>query len=138
LELDEAAARVRVTDTRSGSMQADVLPDGLPLPEAEELALALAPLRDAGAQDGHGVPERVSLLDLLEVDEPDVDWLLERWSSNEGLGAPLGAAAGGPFTVDLRTDGPHGLIAGTTGAGKSELLQSLIASLAASHPPSRL
>ncbi len=40
--------------------------------------------------------------------------------------------------IDLRSDGPHALIAGTTGAGKSELLRTVVASLAARHPPSRL
>ena len=38
--------------------------------------------------------------------------------------------------VDLAHDGPHGLVAGTTGSGKSELLQTLIASLAVANRPS--
>jgi hypothetical protein len=37
--------------------------------------------------------------------------------------------------VDLRQDGPHALVAGTTGAGKSELLQTMIASLAVVNRP---
>src|SRR4029079_17865915 len=49
-----------------------------------------------------------------------------------------GGGAAGTVSIDLRRDGPHGLAAGTTGAGKSELLQSLVASLAASHPANRL
>ena len=62
-----------------------------------------------------------------------------RWSGRtSGLSAPIGLGAGGPVSVDLRDDGPHALVAGTTGAGKSELLQTLIAALAASHPPNRL
>ena len=40
--------------------------------------------------------------------------------------------------MDLRADGPHALIGGTTGAGKSELLQTLVASIAASHTPERV
>ena len=39
--------------------------------------------------------------------------------------------------VDLCRQGPHALVAGTTGSGKSELLQTLIAGLAANHPPDR-
>ena len=44
-------------------------------------------------------------------------------------------ALDGPFRIDVRADGPHGLIAGTTGSGKSELLQTIIASLAVGNRP---
>ena len=44
----------------------------------------------------------------------------------------------GAFTLDLVKDGPHGLVGGTTGSGKSEFLRSLVAGLAAHHDPSRL
>jgi S-DNA-T family DNA segregation ATPase FtsK/SpoIIIE len=47
----------------------------------------------------------------------------------------IGVSLDGPFSIDLVKDGPHGLIAGTTGAGKSELLQSLVASLAMANRP---
>jgi S-DNA-T family DNA segregation ATPase FtsK/SpoIIIE len=51
--------------------------------------------------------------------------------------ATVGRTAEGPVEIDLCRQGPHALIAGTTGSGKSELLQTLIASLAMSHPPDR-
>lgn len=51
---------------------------------------------------------------------------------------PIGIAADGPFTLDIRRDGPHALVAGTTGAGKSELLQTIIASLAVANRPDAL
>src|SRR4029453_8780524 len=51
--------------------------------------------------------------------------------------APLGRTAEGPVEIDLCRQGPHALIAGTTGSGKSELLQTLIAGLALNHPPDR-
>ena len=41
------------------------------------------------------------------------------------------------MVVDLCRDGPHALVAGTTGSGKSELLQTLVTSLALHHPPER-
>jgi S-DNA-T family DNA segregation ATPase FtsK/SpoIIIE len=51
------------------------------------------------------------------------------------LSTPLGRTGAGPFVVDLVGDGPHALVAGTTGSGKSELLRALVAGLAArSHP----
>ena len=49
--------------------------------------------------------------------------------------AVIGEAADGVFRIDIRLDGPHGLVAGTTGSGKSELLQTLIASLAVGNRP---
>ena len=48
---------------------------------------------------------------------------------------PIGIGADGPFILDLSADGPHGLVAGTTGAGKSELLQTLIAVLCVANRP---
>ena len=63
----------------------------------------------------------------------------ERWHSvREGLQAELGMTTSGPFSVDLRADGPHMLVAGMTGAGKSELLQTLVSSLAVTYRPERL
>ena len=50
----------------------------------------------------------------------------------------LGVAAAGPYAVDLRRDGPHALVGGTTGAGKSELLQTMIASLALGNRPDEM
>lgn len=71
-------------------------------------------------------------------DPDDIDRLLERWATSTGLRAQLGMGGEGVVTIDLREDGPHGLVAGTTGAGKSELLQSLLCSLATNNPPSRI
>jgi S-DNA-T family DNA segregation ATPase FtsK/SpoIIIE len=86
------------------------------------------------------VPARVSLLDVLAMPEPTPAALVRAWSEGDGsLAAPLGVAADGPFTVDAgRTEGLRALIGGMPGAGKSELLQTMVAALAASHPPNRL
>lgn len=109
--------------------------------EARQVALELAPLRDIAAGDARGeLPRQVGLLDLLGLSgQPSARDVAARWShSGGGLAAPVGVSAAGPFLVDLRADGPHGLVGGTTGSGKSELLQGLVAALAATHPPSRL
>lgn len=63
---------------------------------------------------------------------------LERGSvedSSRSLTATLGVGSDGPLTVDLVAEGPHAVVAGTTGSGKSELLTTWVASLAATYTP---
>jgi S-DNA-T family DNA segregation ATPase FtsK/SpoIIIE len=51
------------------------------------------------------------------------------------LASPIGVGAAGPVAVDLVRDGPHAVIGGTTGSGKSELLISWILAMASRYPP---
>ncbi|MGA8046940.1 MAG: FtsK/SpoIIIE domain-containing protein, partial [Dermatophilaceae bacterium] len=89
----------------------------------------LTPLRDGGG-DG-ALPDRVALATVLGSTA-----VPERWSApGDGAVATLGATSTGPLVVDLASSGPHVLVGGTTGSGKSELLRTLVVSLAAAHPP---
>lgn len=54
------------------------------------------------------------------------------------LTAPAGAGDDGGVRLDLADDGPHILLAGTTGSGKSDLMLSILTGLAAAHPPSEV
>ena len=70
---------------------------------------------------------------------PDV--VADRWRSALPAprpAAPIGTGTTGPMALDLHTDGPHALVGGTTGSGKSELLRSWVAGLAASVDPDHL
>ena len=85
------------------------------------------------------IPRLVGLTDVLGGPPAPAD-VATAWSVSDGgfLGAPVGLGADGVCTLDLVDQGPHALVAGTSGAGKSELLQSWVAALAARHPPERL
>ncbi|HUR04148.1 MAG TPA: FtsK/SpoIIIE domain-containing protein, partial [Nonomuraea sp.] len=105
----------------------------------DRVARALAPIRDVSRDDPAGhLPEAIRLLDLLGMPAPSGHDLATRWHGHGSTKAVIGIGPDGPFSVDLRVDGPHGLIAGTTGAGKSELLQTLICSLAVANRPDQL
>ncbi len=106
----------------------------------DRLARHLAPLRDASSVARVGsIPRMVGLTDVLGGTPAPAD-VASSWSVSDGgfLGAPVGIGPDGTFELDLVDQGPHTLIAGTSGSGKSELLQSWVAALAARHPPERL
>lgn len=128
----ETGSRLDVQSAVGPSM--DVLADRVGTRWAERVARALAPLADAGADAASTIPESCRLLDLLELGESMSDDLMTRWRTGRP-DVTVGLAADGPFHVDLDRDGPHALVAGTTGAGKSELLQSWIAALASGNSP---
>ncbi|WP_268891268.1 FtsK/SpoIIIE domain-containing protein, partial [Agromyces humi] len=58
--------------------------------------------------------------------------------SRSTLRAPVGMAGGGPLELDLVERGPHAIVAGTTGSGKSEFLLAWIAAMARDHQPDRV
>jgi len=106
----------------------------------ERLARALAPIRDVSDDDdAGGLPDSSRLLDVLRLEPPSADAIVTRWNAGgRSTLAMVGESYDGPFGIDIRKDGPHGLIAGTTGAGKSELLQTIVASLAAANRPDEM
>ncbi|MGC0421105.1 FtsK/SpoIIIE domain-containing protein [Embleya sp. AB8] len=114
----------------------EVRPDGVDPSWAEELARALAPLRDTREEDDATVPDSSRLLDVLDLEPPTPELIAARWTlGGRSTQVVIGEAFDGAFAVDLVRDGPHGLVAGTTGSGKSELLQTIVASLAVANRP---
>ncbi|MFF5469680.1 FtsK/SpoIIIE domain-containing protein [Streptomyces achromogenes] len=119
---------------------------------AERFARALAPLRPDGPDgEPHArvttpLPRSARLLDELGLARATPASLMARWADaaddTESPGgrarAVLGAGPRGPVTVDLVADGPHLLVEGPAGSGRTELLRTVVASLAAAERPDRL
>ena len=118
----------------------EVRPDCVSPGWCTRLARAIAPIRDVSDDDdAAGLPEASRLLDVLRLEPPTAEAIAGRWGSGgRSTLAVVGESYDGPFGVDLRKDGPHGLIAGTTGSGKSELLQTIVASLAVANRPDEM
>lgn len=107
--------------------------------------------RGTDMSDGTG---REGLADFMSVDcpawetlalpapaEEPILWrhIVRAWLSETGMEALLGVGTDGrPFRLDLTRHGPHALVAGTTGSGKSVLLQTWCMALACRNPPDRL
>ena len=108
------------------------------------LLQGLDPDDGAERRDGRGAPEAVLLSQVVE--ELDSGELAERWAMAEQrapgcpdrLEAVLGVGAHGAVRADLVAHGPHALLAGTTGSGKSELLVAWLLQLALGCAPGRL
>ena len=115
-----------------GIMADDVADDWYPA-----VGRRLAPIRDvSNAQGDMALPDSARLLDLLDLQDPTPSAISSRWTaSGRSTRAVIGASLDGAFALDLVSHGPHGLVAGTTGSGKSEFLQSLVASLAVANRP---
>ena len=125
-----------------------------PLGEAAAVRLArqLSPLVDSGVSvdTASDLPTRVEFVDLVgHAVATTPAAVAERWRENEslpgsgrhrdrGLRALVGRTVDGPLHLDLRAEGPHALVGGTTGSGKSEFLQSWILGMAVDHSPARV
>ncbi|MEI2714938.1 MAG: FtsK/SpoIIIE domain-containing protein [Nocardioides sp.] len=131
--------------------------EGVSADHALTFARALAPLADSGAleSDDSDIPRQVSVVSLLGLElVTSGTAVVERWRENEsmratesgqrkrrrtrGLRAMIGQSGVDAVHLDLRTQGPHALVGGTTGSGKSEFLQAWVLGMAAEFSPDRV
>ena len=158
IQLLDDAGRCRVT-----GWPRTVLADGISRVTACQAALRLARFEDPLA-NAAGLPQTISLVSLLGLratndirpERVQQEWqrnlmaanspeaaaamtgrVQQEWKRNF-MAAPIGWSDGEIIYLDLIADGPHGLIAGTTGSGKSELMRCLVASLAFTTSPEQL
>ncbi|MFC4052816.1 type VII secretion protein EccCa [Actinomadura syzygii] len=118
--------------------------DALSYPQAEGLALRLAPLRaDAPPEpEQNALAGNLTLTSLFGLSGPDAIDLRSTWqprAPRNRLRVPIGVDTDGrPVELDIKESaqggmGPHGLLIGATGSGKSELLRTLVLGLAMTH-----
>ncbi|MGC4895085.1 type VII secretion protein EccCa [Micromonospora sp. DT31] len=123
--------------------------DALAPTDAEAVARRLAPLRLAGTVRGPDGPAGAEpgLPELLGLGDPESFTAEQGWApraARDLLRVPIGVGAdGGAIELDLKESaqdgmGPHGLLIGATGSGKSELLRTLVLGLAATHSSEQL
>lgn len=117
----------------------DVILAGLDPEEALRCAMRLAHFDDPELNvPGASLPPLVRLPELLGYERPDATAIRRLWDAPTGVSTPIGTGEDGALSLDLVKDGPHGLVGGTTGSGKSEFLRSFVAGLAARNDPTRL
>ncbi|MGT2461181.1 FtsK/SpoIIIE domain-containing protein [Sinomonas atrocyanea] len=108
------------------------------MPAAAFEAAARRAGRSAPVAEHSGIPDRCGLDELARLDAGGIAAAWARSSLGEGVTVPLGRSERGTVLLDLVAHGPHLLVAGTTGSGKSEFLRTLVAAAAATHSPGRL
>ena len=136
VQLADDDGSARATLLRPGDEHGRIAADAVSPAACETAARALAPVIDAGGRTAaSSLPSSVRLLDAAGLEPPDPQQIQARWAAGgRTTQALLGLRADGPFVLDL-AQGPHLLVAGTTGSGKSELLQTLVSSLAVANRP---
>ncbi|MBC7630358.1 MAG: type VII secretion protein EccCa [Flavobacterium sp.] len=133
---DVTAQRVREEPLRSAADQLDIA-------TAEAFARRLAPLGTtegaAGDETLAGTPDLIELLGIGSVRDFDPDSAWAHRPARDKLRVPIGVEdSGAPVYLDIKESaqqgmGPHGLVIGATGSGKSELLRTLVLGLAMTH-----
>ena len=115
--------------------------DRMELATAEDMAKQMSALRVNQLESGSDIPSTLTFFEMLDIQRPEDLNVLDYWRKNrtyESMRAALGQKMGGQICyldINEKHHGPHGLVAGTTGSGKSETLQTYILSLAINFSP---
>lgn len=108
--------------------------------QAEEIVKLLAPVYTEEISLESTLTKNITMFELLNILAVDDIDLKDRWGHSQvfkSMSAPIGVSKTGVVSLDLhdKAHGPHGLVAGTTGSGKSEILQTYILAMATLFHP---
>lgn len=115
--------------------------DSISTQEAERFARCISGWEVREPESGGEIPDSLTFFDMYGISALRELNVLDRWRKNrtyESMRVPIGEKAGGALwylDIHEKYHGPHGLIAGTTGSGKSETLQTYMLSLAVNFSP---
>ncbi|WP_144794576.1 FtsK/SpoIIIE domain-containing protein [Microbacterium paludicola] len=149
---------VTVGLVRSGELYTQTRVEGVSNAYMDMMAKRLASVTDVSTviHDESDIPSSVAFLSLVgEEVASDPQAVIDRWRQNNSiidrsaaerprlrragnLRAIVGQGVSDAMTLDLRAQGPHALVGGTTGAGKSEFLQAWVLGIASAHSPDRV
>lgn len=115
-------------------------PEQMTRTELEHVCRSLAPIQHVSTTS-KTLPKSITLFEMFHVEDTDELDIPKKWQENKTyktLAVPIGMRTADDWielNLHEKAHGPHGLLAGTTGSGKSEILQSYILSLAIHFHP---
>ena len=138
----DGPARAQIIRSPNRAPPLEFCPELLARAEAADFAVALSvQARAAGLVAAVGdLPASVPVLELLKkvADAPGAGRAIDCAVTPPSLVCPIGVGRDGPVHIDLVQSGPHAVVGGTTGSGKSELLITWVAALAATYSPGQV
>ena len=136
----QAKGKATLIDTQDCNETHDFVYEPIANEDVVKIVDLLAPVYTEEVSLESSLTKNISLFELLHIFAVNDLRLAENWTSSrvfQSMAAPIGVSKTGIVQLDLhdKAHGPHGLVAGTTGSGKSELLQTYILSMSVLFHP---
>lgn len=137
MQSDKEGRLVNISDK---DMQVPFVCEPISEEDSQHMVQLLAPVYTEEISLEGGLTKNISLFEMMNIFMPEDLDLETRWGASQvykTMAAPIGVTKNGIVCLDLhdKAHGPHGLVAGTTGSGKSEILQTYILSVATLFHP---